>query len=79
MDLGNRWASCSDDGSLNFHWKAMQLPFKYHSNLVAHEVAHIIENYHRLEFWQALERLMPEYEEYQSGLIINTMKYFKQI
>jgi predicted metal-dependent hydrolase len=24
MDLGFRWASCSSDGTLNFHWRVMQ-------------------------------------------------------
>ena len=25
-ELGYRWASCSSDGTLNFHWRVMQLP-----------------------------------------------------
>jgi predicted metal-dependent hydrolase len=25
-DLGFRWGSCSSDGTLNFHWRTMQLP-----------------------------------------------------
>ena len=77
MDLSNRWASCSDDGSLNFHWKIMQLPHKYQRYLVAHEVAHLVEKHHTSEFWQTLERIMPDYEEFESGLKNNAMKYLR--
>jgi len=29
MDLGFRWGSCSSDGTLNFHWRVMQLPMRF--------------------------------------------------
>lgn len=77
MDLSNRWASCSDNGILNFHWKILQLPHKYQRYLVAHEIAHIIEKHHTAKFWQTLERIMPDYEEYQSGLNSNAMRYLR--
>src|SRR5690606_33572644 len=38
LDLSNRWASCSDDAFLNFHWKIMQLPSRYIRYIIAHEI-----------------------------------------
>lgn len=77
MDLSNRWASCSDNGALNFHWKIMQLPHKYQRYLVAHEVAHLAEKHHTPKFWQILERMMPDYEEFESGLKNSALKYLR--
>ncbi len=77
MDLKNRWASCSDNGRLNFHWKLMQLPRKFQRYIVAHEVAHLIEKHHTPKFWQTLEKMMPDYEEYESGLKTHAIKYLR--
>jgi hypothetical protein len=40
LDLGYRWASLSDDGSLNMHWQAMALPPSVIDYLFVHELAH---------------------------------------
>src|SRR5690606_36680005 len=40
-ELQNRWASCSELGNLNFHWKVMSLPGDVLEYLVVHELAHI--------------------------------------
>lgn len=55
----------------------MQLPHKYQRYLVAHEVAHLVEKHHTPEFWQTLERIMPDYEEFESGLKNNAMKFLR--
>lgn len=75
IDLGNRWGSCTDSGVLNFHWKVMQLPQKLIRYLVAHEVAHLVEKHHSPEFWQIVERLLPNYLELQAKLQVDALKY----
>lgn len=75
MELGNRWGSCSDSGVLNFHWKVIQLPKKLLRYIVAHEVAHLVEKHHSPEFWQIVERLLPNYIELQTELNGDALKY----
>ncbi len=77
LDLSNRWASCSDQRVLNFHWKIMQLPSRYIRYIVAHEIAHLIEKHHTPKFWRALERMMPDYEQHLSSLRSEAMKYMR--
>jgi hypothetical protein len=77
LDLSNRWASCSDQGVLNFHWKVMQLPNRYIRYIVAHEIAHLVEKHHTPQFWRTLERMMPDYEQHLGSLRSEAMKYMR--
>lgn len=62
MDLGYRWGSCSADGTLNFHWRVMQLPPRVIDYLVVHELMHIKFRDHSNKFWKNLGSIMPDYE-----------------
>lgn len=75
IELGNRWGSCSGSGVLNFHWKVIQLPQKLLRYIVAHETAHLVEKHHSPAFWQAVERLIPNYLELQATLQVDALKY----
>ncbi len=75
IELGNRWGSCSDNGVLNFHWKVMQLPQKLLRYIVAHEAAHLVEKHHSPEFWQVVERLLPNYLELRKALQVDALRY----
>ena len=77
IELGNRWGSCADNGILNFHWKIIQLPQKFIRYIVAHETAHLLEKHHSPEFWQTVERLLPNYAELQAELGVNALKYLR--
>ena len=77
LDLRNRWASCSEQGALNFHWKVMQLPNRYIRYIVAHEIGHLIEKHHTPKFWRVLERMMPDYEQHLGSLRSEAMKYMR--
>ena len=63
QELGFRWGSCTSDGWLNFHWKTILLPAKMAEYIVVHELAHLHEPHHTPEFWQRVERVMPDYLE----------------
>ena len=63
LDLGFRWGSCGKGGWLNFHWKTMLLPAKMAEYIVVHELAHLHEPHHTPEFWQRVERVMPDFLE----------------
>ena len=63
MELKNRWGSCSDEGSLNFNWKCLMAPLTIIDYIVVHELAHIISKNHNEEFWNAIDKVMPDYEK----------------
>jgi predicted metal-dependent hydrolase len=62
QDLGYRWGSCGKGEWLYFHWKTILLPAPIAEYLVVHEMAHLHEPHHTSEYWQRVERTMPDYE-----------------
>jgi len=67
QDLGYRWGSCGS-ASLNFHWRALQLPTRAIDYVVVHELVHIVEPRHDQDFWSRVERAMPDYESRKAWL-----------
>lgn len=68
MDLGFRWASCSSDGTLNFHWRTMQLPPQVIDYVVVHELAHLKVADHSPAFWHEVRRALPNYQTHREWL-----------
>jgi predicted metal-dependent hydrolase len=68
MDLGFRWASCSSGGTLNFHWRTMQLPPRMIDYIVVHELVHIKVPDHSENFWKCVGVAMPDFEERRKWL-----------
>lgn len=62
QDLGYRWGSCGKGDVLYFHWKAILLPPRIAEYVVVHELAHLHQPHHTPEFWQRVERALPDYE-----------------
>lgn len=60
-DLGHRWGSCSQNGTLNFHWRVAQLPPSAIDYVLCHELAHLQEPHHTPAFWRLMEQVMPDY------------------
>jgi len=63
-----KWASCSSGDTLNFNLRCAFLPIPHLRYLVAHEVAHLVEQSHSDEFWQVVQSLVPGYEREKSEL-----------
>lgn len=61
-DLGFRWGSCGKNGTLNFHWATILLPPSIIEYIIVHELVHLDESRHTLEFWCRLERVLPDYQ-----------------
>jgi predicted metal-dependent hydrolase len=61
MELQHRWASCSKEGNLNFHWKSLMAPGSVLDYIVIHELAHIRHYDHSPAFWKEVEKVMPEF------------------
>lgn len=62
LDLGFRWASCGSAGTLNFHWRIMQLPPQVIDYIVVHELTHLKVSDHSQAFWNGVRRVLPAFE-----------------
>lgn len=71
MELKNRWASCSDKGTLNFHWKCMMTPLTVLDYIVVHELVHLVHTRHTAAFWNEVDKLIPDYQERKQWLKFN--------
>ena len=68
LDLKTRWASCSEDKTLNFHWKTMMAPMKIIDYVVVHELVHLIYPNHTDAFWNEVDKILPDYAERKEWL-----------
>jgi hypothetical protein len=71
MELQNRWASCTPNGNVNFHWKCAMAPIDVLHYIVVHELAHLIHNNHTQAFWNEVDKILPNYDEQVNWLKIN--------
>ena len=76
IDLKNRWASCSvQRPKVNFNWKIMMAPVSVINYLIVHELAHFKYKRHSKDFWNEVDKIVPDYQkqvqwlkEYGAGL-----------
>ena len=68
LDLKNRWASCSPNGSLNFHWKCAMAPIRILDYVVVHELAHLKFVHHTEAFWNCVDKVMPDFRDRKEWL-----------
>jgi len=59
----SRWGSCSSKGNLNFNYRILFLPPELQDYLIVHELCHLEEMNHAPQFWQLVERHIPEYKK----------------
>ena len=71
MELQHRWASCTTQGNLNFHWKCAMSPIDTLHYIVAHELVHIIHPNHTSAFWNDLDKIFPNYQKHVQWLKLN--------
>ncbi|MGN0157490.1 MAG: M48 family metallopeptidase [Lachnospiraceae bacterium] len=67
-DQKTRWGSCSSNGTLSFNFRLMLAPPRVLDYVVVHELCHLTYMNHSKEFWQAVERVMPDYRIYRDWL-----------
>lgn len=63
QELGRRWGSCSDNGTLNFHWKTVAVPLEALHYVVVHELAHLVHRDHSPRFWRLIETELSGWRE----------------
>ena len=74
MDLQNRWASWSSGNGLKFHWKCAMAPVPVLDYIITHEMVHLKHPNHSTEFWNELDKKMPNFREYENWLKKNGVK-----
>lgn len=74
LELKNRWASWSPNNALNFHWKCAMAPIPVLDYIITHEMVHLKHPNHSPEFWNDLDKKMPNYRELENWLKQNGVK-----
>lgn len=63
-----RWGSCSKRGNLNFNYRIINLPEKLIDYIIVHELCHLKELNHSINFWQLVSNTLPNYVELKKDL-----------
>ena len=63
-----RWGSCDQRGTIRLNWRIIQAPMRLIDYVVAHELVHLRHRGHGRDYWQAIGRIMPDYERRREEL-----------
>ena len=67
-DQQKRWGSCDRGGTIRLNWRIIQAPMRLVDYVVVHELVHLRHRGHGPDYWQALGRVMPDYERRREDL-----------
>ena len=62
-DQRQRWGSCAPDGTLRFNWRVVMLEPALVDYVIVHELAHLTVRNHSDEYWQLVNRVIPDAQE----------------
>ncbi|MFN4150208.1 MAG: M48 family metallopeptidase [Candidatus Sericytochromatia bacterium] len=64
-----RWGSCSHDNKISFSLSLSKLNQDDFDYIIIHELSHIIEKNHSKNFWNLVEKYMPDYKERHKSIL----------
>ena len=67
-DQQSRWGSCSSRGTLSFNYRLIFAPTEVLDYVVVHELCHLTHMNHSKDFWNMVERIMPDYRTHKKWL-----------
>ena len=67
-DQQKRWGSCDQRGTIRLNWRIIQAPMRLVDYVVVHELVHLRHRGHGRDYWQAVGRVMPDYERRREDL-----------
>lgn len=70
-----RWGSCSSLGNLNFNWKLIMMPEAIIDYVIVHELSHLKFMDHSKNFWNEVEKYLPDYKTRRNWLSKNGIHY----
>lgn len=62
------WGSCSSKNNINFNWKLIMAPEAVLDYIVVHELCHLKHRDHSKNFWNLVEKIIPDYKEKRKWL-----------
>ena len=57
------WGSCSSRNNINLNFLLIMAPLKVIDYVIIHELVHTVHKNHSVNFWNAVEEIMPNYKE----------------
>ena len=63
-----RWGSCSGDNALRYTFRLLYCPKEIIDYVVVHELAHTVQHNHSKQFWQLVERYVPDWKNRRKWL-----------
>ena len=63
-----RWGSCSGKQSINLNWRLIMIDDSLIDYVVVHELAHLVELNHSVDFWRVVEGVIPDHRELRRRL-----------
>ena len=70
-----RWGSCSTKRNVNFSLRLIMTKPAAIDYVIIHELAHLKEMNHSVNFWNEVRQMMPDYKEQEKYLRLNTHKF----
>lgn len=68
----SNWGSCSGKGNINISTRVLFAPPDVIDYVLIHELAHLVEQNHSENFWNLVEKVMPDYKEKERWLKENS-------
>ena len=68
VDQQKRWGSCDRHGTIRLNWRIVQAPMRLVDYVIVHELVHLQHRKHSPVYWQAVGRIVPDYERRREDL-----------
>ena len=68
LDLKYRWGSCTPKDNIHFNWRLIKAPMTVIEYIIVHELTHLLEANHTLEFWNRVAAQLPNYSKAKDWL-----------
>lgn len=70
-DQKRLWGSCTATDVINLNWRLILAPMDVFDYVVVHELCHLHHRHHQPPFWQAVGKIMPDYDQHRRWLKTN--------